>query len=186
MYKYKCAHYVLCINCVYRAYIGRLQNMWRVFRMYIERKSADPASLWPRQGGAWDHRRCGALLGGETINKATPWCGWPAECGKREIPSRTLLSLGPESDQKNRSTYDGLGPPSYLPRASEGNRTGCPFQGRKSDWPPAPWFGTPKRQNASSDLTLWGPSVSWPASAPLNLGTYFPLSPCGTCAPEAP
>ena len=25
-------------------------------------KSADPASPWPRQGGAWDHRRCGTLL----------------------------------------------------------------------------------------------------------------------------
>ena len=24
--------------------------------------SADPASPWPRQGGAWDHRRCGTLL----------------------------------------------------------------------------------------------------------------------------
>ena len=28
-------------------------------RIYI---SADPASPWPRQGGAWDHRRCGTLL----------------------------------------------------------------------------------------------------------------------------
>ena len=26
------------------------------------RISADPASPWPRQGGAWDHRRCGTLL----------------------------------------------------------------------------------------------------------------------------
>ena len=26
------------------------------------KKSADPASPWPRQGGAWEHRRCGTLL----------------------------------------------------------------------------------------------------------------------------
>ena len=35
-------------------------------------KSADPASPWPRQGGAWDHRRCGTLLSLKaTVNRTT-------------------------------------------------------------------------------------------------------------------
>ena len=34
--------------------------------------SADPASPWPRQGGAWDHRRCGTLLSRKaTVNCTT-------------------------------------------------------------------------------------------------------------------
>ena len=36
-----------------------------------EVKSADPASPWPRQGGAWDHRRCGTLLSLKAIVNCT-------------------------------------------------------------------------------------------------------------------
>ena len=51
--------------CVFLSMIGELPSLFLI-------KSADPASPWPRQGGAWDHRRCGTLLSFKaTVNCTT-------------------------------------------------------------------------------------------------------------------
>ena len=44
-------------------------KLWHVENQSM---SADPASPWPRQGGAWGHRRCGTLLSlNATVNCTT-------------------------------------------------------------------------------------------------------------------
>ena len=53
--------------------------------------SADPASPWPRQGGAWDHRRCGTLLS----LKATVNCTTALTCFG--LPKLTDASLRPQT-----------------------------------------------------------------------------------------